>query len=143
MHESVMDMVKRHEGLRLHPYVDTAGKLTIGYGRNLSDVGITHEEADALFARDFEEASRKACEIVGAGYFKRMDGVRQAVLIDMAFNLGNRLATFVNTLRMIREGDYFAAALEMLRSRWAQQVGKRAEELSEMMRTGEWGKGRL
>ena len=33
------------EGFRSKPYSDTVGKLTIGYGRNLDDVGITRNEA--------------------------------------------------------------------------------------------------
>lgn len=45
------DMLIRHEGLRLKPYHDTVRKLTIGIGRNLDDVGITHEEALILLER--------------------------------------------------------------------------------------------
>lgn len=38
-------MLIRHEGLKLKPYQCTAGKLTIGVGRNIEDMGITEDEA--------------------------------------------------------------------------------------------------
>ena len=57
----------------------------------------------------------------------------------MAFNLGvSGLITFKNTLRLISVGHYYEAAEEMLNSKWARQVGYRAEELAEQMRTGEF-----
>jgi len=42
--------------LRLKPYRDSVGKLTIGVGRNLDDVGISAEEADVLLANDIAKA---------------------------------------------------------------------------------------
>lgn len=61
---------------------------------------------------------------------------RQRVLVNMAFNLGmTGLLGFKTTLLAMEQGRYEDAA-RMLRSRWAGQVGVRAERLSEMMRTG-------
>ena len=57
-------MTKDFEGLRLKPYKCTANKLTIGYGRNLEDVGITPTEANYLFQQDFARAvadAKKLC----------------------------------------------------------------------------------
>jgi lysozyme len=55
----------------------------------------------------------------------------------MAFNLGtNGLLSFANTLKFIKDKDYIRAADNMLKSKWAEQVGKRALTLSEMIRTG-------
>jgi lysozyme len=63
--------------------------------------------------------------------------VRQNVLADMCFNLGiGGLLSFKNTLAMVEHGKYEEAAAAMLQSKWATQVGQRAIELSEMMRTG-------
>jgi lysozyme len=57
----------------------------------------------------------------------------------MIFNLGiARFSAFKKTISLIEEGSYSEAAQEMLDSRWANQVGSRANELSEMMRTGLW-----
>ena len=47
--------LERHEGLRLKPYRDTVGKLTVGYGRNLEDVGISRDEADFMLDNDIDQ----------------------------------------------------------------------------------------
>ena len=48
--------IKSDEGLRLKPYADHKGKLHIGYGRNLTDKGISKGEAGILFDNDYAEA---------------------------------------------------------------------------------------
>ena len=53
---TVQDLISKHEGLRLFPYADTVGKLTIGFGRNLTDIGISRDEADALLTNDLDRA---------------------------------------------------------------------------------------
>jgi lysozyme len=127
--------VMQHEGLRLKPYTDTTGHLTIGYGRNLDGVGISKSEAASMLATDLmraEDDCRKAFP-----WFSALDGLRQAVLVEMSFNLGiTKLTAFHNTLRAIQEGRYQSASDHMLKSRWAQQVGQRAETLARRMRTG-------
>jgi lysozyme len=125
-----------HEGLRLKPYKDTVGKLTIGIGRNLTDNGITKIEALILLDNDIHEAT-KACE-QHIPVFRSLDDVRQRVLIDMAFNMGiHGLLGFRATLAAITAGDYAKAADRMLESKWAEQVGRRAQRLALWMRTGE------
>jgi lysozyme len=125
----------KDEGLRLKPYRCTAGKLTIGVGRNLDDRGITREEAMILLDNSIAEC---VTELTRAfDWFPKLDPVRQEVLINMAFNLGmDRLGQFKFTLGAISRGDYTQAANRMLQSKWAEQVGRRATELAEMMRTG-------
>ncbi len=67
-----------------------------------------------------------------------MDDVRQRVIVDMAFNMGlGSLSKFKNTLGHIEAGRYEEASVEMLDSKWARQVGNRAQCLSNMMKTGE------
>lgn len=133
----VRDQIARHEGLRLKPYRDSVGKLTIGYGRNLDDVGLKIHEAAYLLAGDIQEAT--ADLLNRYPWFERLDPVRQAVLINMRFNLGaTRLAKFARTLGCIERGQYGEASDHMLDSLWAQQVGQRAVELSAQMRTGQW-----
>lgn len=135
--EMTVRMLKLHEGVRLKPYTDSVGKLTIGSGRNLDDKGITQEESDYLLSNDISAAwlslvSRLEC-------FSRLDTVRQAVLLDMAVNLGtDGLLKFRKTLVLVAGGKYREAATEMLDSVWARQVGRRAERLSRMMASGEW-----
>ena len=126
----------RHEGLELKPYKDTVGKLTIGVGRNLSDVGISRAEAMALLDTDI----RKALDDAGAlvSNFEELNDARQHVLADMAFNLGrSRLGKFRLMIAAVEAGNFGTAADEMVNSRWYLQVGARSARLELMMRTGE------
>ncbi|MCR1770736.1 glycoside hydrolase family protein [Burkholderia glumae] len=124
----------RDEGRRLKPYVDTVGKITIGVGRNLTDVGISDDECDLLLTHDV--ASAVAWLDAELPWWCRLDPVRQRVVVNMAFNLGAKLLTFKNTLGAMERGDYAVAAAGMLASKWARQVGARADRLAGMMRAG-------
>lgn len=133
--DAMVRQLRLHEGERLKPYRDTVGKLTIGIGRNLDDRGITAEESAMLLANDIAAEERELLHALP--WVATLDEVRQRVLVDMAFNLGLAgLLTFENTLAAIRAGEYQRAATLMLQSRWAEQVGQRAERLSRMMATG-------
>ncbi|MDP3703688.1 MAG: lysozyme, partial [Candidatus Omnitrophota bacterium] len=102
MTEALERQLIAHEGLRLKPYTDTVGKLTIGVGRNLTDKGITKAEALYLLERDIEEC---IADLVTFPWFGRLDSVRQRVMIDMRFNLGpSRLRKFRRTLAAVDEG---------------------------------------
>ena len=141
MTEALMNRIKaqlvRHEGLRLKPYRCTAGKLTIGIGRNLDDRGISQNEAYAMLERDIQDCEQWLIDEIPEVYNK-LDEVRQSVLLNMCFNLGIKgLLEFKNTLSFIGAGDWERAANNMLASKWAKQVGMRAIELSEMMRKGQ------
>ena len=126
-----------HEGLELKPYHCTADKLTIGVGRNIQDRGITEDEARYLLKNDIKivEDELLTRQPVVAG----LDSVRQRVLVDMGFNLGLPiLMKFQNMWSAIEEEDYHEAARQMMDSRWASQVGRRAERLAQAMSSGEW-----
>jgi lysozyme len=124
----------RHEGVELKPYTDTVGKVTIGIGRNLTDKGITHDEAMFLLESDVDEC---VADCQTFPWFAGLSPVRQRVILDMRFNLGpSRLRGFHNTLAAVGRGDYEKAAKGMLASKWASQVKGRAVRLAEMMRTG-------
>jgi lysozyme len=140
MTESLLNRIKsqlvRHEGLRLKPYRCTAGKLTIGIGRNLDDRGISQKEAYAMLERDILDCEQQLLDEIPDVY-TGLDEVRQSVLLNMCFNLGLKgLLQFKNTLAFIASGDWERAANNMLASKWAKQVGMRAIELSELMRKG-------
>ena len=125
---------KQHEGLRLKPYRDSVGVLTIGYGRNLEDVGITREEAERMLERDLAGAYQA---VAAWEWFADLSPARQQVLVEMAYNLGlRRLMGFGQMLAACKSGRYQDAADEMLQSRWAGQVGARARTLAETMRRG-------
>ena len=128
-------LIKKHEGLRLKPYECTAGKITIGYGRNLDDVGITQAEAHDMLELDI---SRTKAWLSKFDWWDDLGYIRQAVLIDMGYNLGEaRFKSFKKMIAAIAVGDYFEASQQMIESRWALQVHGRAVTLSNMMRDGE------
>ncbi len=123
----------RDEGLRLRIYKDTVGKLTIGVGRNLDDVGISKDEAYLMLDNDIQRTSDSLDK--NLPWWKTLDEVRQRVILNMAFNMGiNSLLGFKNTLAAIQAGRYNDAADGMLASKWSTQVGARATRLADMMR---------
>ena len=131
------DQLIDHEGLELKPYRCTADKLTIGVGRNIEERGITEDEARYLLQTDImiveDELLEKKPEVAG------LDSVRQRVLVDMGFNLGiPTLMKFQNMWTAIEDENWEEAADQMMDSKWARQVGRRAERLSQAMATGEW-----
>lgn len=133
--EKLKKLLIRHEGLTFKPYRDTRGFLTIGVGRNLEAEGITHREAIILLENDINHISAEARHAFP--WFAQLNEARQHVVLSMIFNLGFRgFSNFKKTIAAIEKRDYEFAAAEMLRSDWASQVGARANELSQMMRTG-------
>lgn len=130
--ESLIEQLMRHEGLRLKPYKCTAGRTSIGYGRNLDDVGITENEARAMLLSDMAKVDAELGELE---WFDDLPMRAQDVLVNMAFNLGTPgLLKFVNFLGSLRAGNYADAADHMLASKWAKQVGSRATELAAIIR---------
>jgi len=131
-HETT-EQIKADEGLNLKPYFCTANKLTIGYGRNIEQNGITQCEAEYLLKNDVNE-----CYLAlknKFNWFNQLNAARKSVLVNMVFNLG--LPTFLQFKKMIaaiENKDFSEAANQMLNSRWAQQVGKRAQRLAKQMK---------
>lgn len=139
---SAINQLILHEGLRLKPYQCTAGKTTIGIGRNLDDVGITEDEAMLMLHNDMVNTVR---EIVGV-YPAFGDDLpaRQVALIDFVFNLGiTRARKFKKFWAALNCGDFQAASKELLTnsagdapSKYAQDVGQRAWRVANQIRTG-------
>jgi lysozyme len=131
-HRLAQDLL-RDEGLRLKPYRCSAGRLTIGVGRNLEDRGIT--EAEALMLLDADIRSFWGQLVVALPWLVQAPETVQEVLANMCFNLGLAgLLEFRLTLAHMQAGRYAEAAVEMLRSKWAAQVGPRAERLAGRLR---------
>ena len=139
------DRLIAHEGMKLMPYRCTAGKLTIGVGRNLEDNPPTPEEARALgdymhgitenaakmllrndIARCFEALKR----IVEG--FEELDEERQYALLDMCFQMGVRgFRRFKRLLKAVEQRNFELAAFECLTSKYAQQTPKRAKRIAQ------------
>ncbi len=129
------EMLMIDEGVRLHPYADTVGKLTIGVGRNLTDIGLSKDEVMILLDNDV-----KAAIVALDGlypWWRGMSEVRQHVLVNMCFNMGiTKLSGFKLALEAMEQSKYEEAANQMTNSAWFNQVGARAIRLVSLMRNG-------
>ena len=98
------ELIKGHEGIRFSPYQCPAGKLTIGYGRNLEDCGITQDEADYLLDNDVIDC---IVDLESFKFWEDLDEVRKAVLVDMRYNLGaTRFRKFKKMIQALMVRDY-------------------------------------
>jgi len=153
----LLDQLVDFEGLVLKVYQDHLGIDTIGIGRNLIDRGISDKELE-LMGKTIEEVyaegiTKEDAYMLAANDIKIVEAelcyhqpciedlgeARQRVLIDMAFNMGvPRLLKFEKMWSAIHKGSYNTASKEMLDSKWALQVKKRAIKLSSCMQSGDW-----
>ena len=137
MSNKLIKQLKRHEGMRLKPYKCTAGKFTIGVGRNLDDVGISEDEAETLLRHDIITATRQLLNAFP--WMGTLNVARIAAMINFTFNVGiGTVKKFKQTLDHMQNYNYDEAADEMMDSKWARQVGSRAAEITEQIRTGKW-----
>jgi len=122
---SMQIYIKRNEGLRLKPYYCQAGKLTIGYGRNLEAKGISIKEAEYLFRNDLKLVANQVA--IRIEFYKKLSYKRKLVLVDMAFNMGiEGLLGFKKMLAAMKRKEYMEAGKELMRSKYAEQVKRRA-----------------
>ena len=135
----LIEMIRQHEGVVKHAYEDSRGYLTIGVGRLIDERlggGLSDAEVDYLLANDI---ARCQAEAETYEWFAGLNEPRQAVVISLLFNLGKpRWDAFKKTHAALEEGDFQTAAEELLNSKWAIQVGKRADEMAAQMFSGEW-----
>ncbi len=124
------------EGLRLKPYSDTVGKLTIGVGHNLTDNGISHDIAMAILDEDIKDI---LSQIEHQSFWLAVenDDVRSRAIVDLIFNMGlGGFLQFKNTIAALIKKDWATASLQLLSSKWATQVGVRANNIAFMIRNG-------
>jgi len=132
----IQDLVM-DEGLRLKPYKCTAGKLTIGIGRNLDDLGITQNEAEMLCANDIKRVTDELDQAMP--WWKDLNEKQGRGLANMLFNLGlPRLLKFKKMLAALEAGNGKEAAEQCLDSRWADQVGERANRIAALFSEDRW-----
>ena len=131
----LIDQLRIHEGVEKTVYNDSEGIPTIGVGRNLRDRGLSDDEIDYLLINDIDIVVDELDKVMP--WWKDLDEVRQRVLCDLVFNLGMpRFSGFKKSISYMKQQMWDQAADELLDSKWARQVGRRAQTLSEMMRTG-------
>lgn len=127
-------LIVSHEGYRTHLYTDSVGKQTVGIGYNITDRGMPDSWINQQYDEDvayFDQELRKDFD-----WYDHLEDARKMVLIDMCFMGYKTFKEFERMLQALRYGDYEKAAGEILNSRWAEQVGRRAIENAEIMRTG-------
>jgi len=131
---NIKDLLIKHEGLKLFVYKDTMGIDTIGVGRNLVNRGITREEALLMLDNDIKDFTEQL--IKALPWVATAPEQVKIVLLDMGFNLGIQgLLQFSNTLNHIKLKQYKEAADDMMKSLWAKQVGVRAVEDCNILRS--------
>lgn len=136
---NIRELLTLHESRVPHAYADSLGFLTIGIGHLIDERKggrLPDEIIDALFEYDLRTHTAELFGLLP--WVRDLDAVRQAVLIDMYFNLRRGLLGFKETLRHFEAGNWQKAAEAMLDSKWALQVKTRATRLAHMTLTGEW-----
>ena len=133
------EMLRKHEGVRDKVYLCSAGYETIGVGRNISEdgLGLSDDEINYLLNNDIKRVREELTEEYY--WFAGLDEARQDAMIDISFNLGQtRLRGFVKSLEAMAREDFDTAADEFMDSKRRAQVGDRAVEVTEIIRTGEY-----
>lgn len=129
-----MALIQEHEGLRLHVYTDSTGHRSIGWGHNLDD-GITESQAQVIFRDDVFATISFLSQY---DWYQHLDNVRQAAIVDMAFDLRHAVLNFTDMIACIKNQDWAGAKAALLDSLFARQTGRRAIEDAEMLATGNW-----
>ena len=135
----LIKMLKRHEGVRSKVYMCSANFETIAVGRNISEsgLGLSTDEIDYLLNNDINRVREELTDEYF--WFPALNEARQAAMIDISFNLGaTKLRLFVLALEAMANEKFDLAADEFMNSKWATQVGNRAVEVTDMIRSGQW-----
>ena len=134
-YSKIKQQLIRHEGFRSKSYLCTAGKTTIGYGRNLTDKGITKQEALFLLRNDIFECYIDLDTFIFPEQFKNWSNKLQHAMIDMRFQLGmTGFRSFKKMILALRANDRVSAAAEAIDSKWYKQVPFRAKAIVKMIR---------
>ena len=137
----LIEELRRDEGVRHSPYLDSVGIKTVGVGHNLEakpldlTYPLTDEQVDLILAADLVSVFH---DLDGnLGWWRTLSYPRQRAMANMCFNLGiTRFLGFRRMLLAVERGHYDQAASEMLNSKWANQVFSRAIRLAKMMAEG-------
>ena len=140
MSDRLIEQLRIHEGVEKHVYQDHLGFWTIGVGRLVDErggLGLSEDEIDYLLKNDIYRSRKELSE--SFNWFDDLDEVRQDGMCNLHFNIGlTRLRGFKKALHFMESGDFLLASEEFLDSRWAEQVGNRADDVAQMIATGEY-----
>ena len=131
----LIKQIKEHEGLVLKPYKCTANKLTIGYGHNLEDNGLSKSACEFILVEDIDEAKKNLYAVFTKKFFENLSDKQKIALIDMMFNLGlSRFLTFKKFILAVKNKDFIKASAEIINSKAYQQNKSRYKKLSEQIK---------
>ena len=131
----LIKQIKEHEGLVLKPYKCPVGKLTIGYGHNLEDNGLSKTACEFILSEDIDEAKKNLYAVFTRKFFETLSNNQKIALIDMMFNLGmSRFLTFKKFILAVKNKDFIKASAEIINSRAYQQNKSRYKKLSEQIK---------
>lgn len=141
---TLYEALKRDEGSVRHLYYDSMGVPTIGIGCNLTvrvpddlcrEITISEIGERRLFELRIEQAREDLQRYLP--WTSDLDDVRQEALINLVFNMGiGGLLTFERALSALKTGDYVATKRHLLDSKYARQVGDRAQRVGTQLETG-------
>lgn len=125
-------LIADDEGYRQEIYRCSAGKLTIGYGTNLS-AGLPEDEA--LILMRYKLAKLDAQMRRKWPWYSGLSGRRQTALLSMAYQMGlDGLAGFKKMIKAIARQDWLEAHRQALDSKWAKQdTPQRAARVAGML----------
>ena len=141
--EQLREELKVDEGCKYEIYLDHLGLPTFGIGHLVlnSDpeygqpVGtpVSENRVNECFAKDVEVVLSECSQLYPN--FSVLPEEVQLIIANMMFNMGRpRLSKFKGMKAAVDAGDWHRAAVEMVDSKWYQQVTNRADRLVQRMR---------
>ena len=133
---ALKSMIKQHEGNRLQVYKDTLGLDTIGYGHLVKpgedySAGITQQQADELFDKDFDHHYQAATKTPG---WSLASPKQRRAMVDLTYNMGPSWhKKFPKFSAAAAKGDWREAANQLRDSRWYKQVKSRGQTITRMI----------
>lgn len=126
----IMNMIKRHEGVRYSPYKDSLGKWTIGVGHLIGNGStlpkeynreFSKEEIDAMFAEDYKKHKQLAKRFPN---YDSLPKPAKAAVIDMTYQMGSWWNKWKGLQAAVGEKDPEKIEQELKNSSWYKQTGK-------------------
>jgi len=127
----IATFVEENESYQQFPYPCSKGKLTIGIGRNIQEVGITKKEALYLLKNDLLECLSDLGRIFGD---QEIPNNKLKALVDMRFCLGPvKFRKFKKMIVAVKAEDWQAAAKEAEDSLWYKEVKSRGPKVIKLL----------
>jgi len=140
--DKLREQLKIDEGVKYEIYNDHLGYPTFGIGHLITEKDPEHgkpigtevsaDRVNEVFNADVQLYINETKKVFSD--LESKPETIQLVLVNMCFNLGApRLSNFKKFIAAINDQQWSEAAVEMMDSRWARQVGPRAERLKEQV----------